>query len=155
VKKLILSGLCLGLSTLLACNNSASKVAPFVAQDLHQEVIEFPNVKQWLVINYWASWCQPCRQEIPELNALSQNNAQVRVVGINSDGLALEPLTAQANELGIEYQVLTSDPRAKLGISKLAGIPATFLVSPKGYLHGPLLGAQTQATLQAKIDTLN
>ena len=41
---------------------------------------------QWVVINYWAQWCKPCIEEIPELNALDQKYEQVTVLGVNYDG---------------------------------------------------------------------
>jgi thiol-disulfide isomerase/thioredoxin len=42
---------------------------------------------RWIVLNYWAEWCKPCREEIPELNQLSRELAdRVAVLGINYDG---------------------------------------------------------------------
>jgi thiol-disulfide isomerase/thioredoxin len=46
---------------------------------------------QWVVINYWAIWCKPCIQEIPELNALNEL-PEVTVLGVNYDGAAAEEL---------------------------------------------------------------
>jgi thiol-disulfide isomerase/thioredoxin len=45
---------------------------------------------QWLIINYWAEWCAPCRKEIPELNELHHDGADAGVVvlGVNFDGCA-------------------------------------------------------------------
>ena len=42
---------------------------------------------QWLLINYWAEWCGPCRTEIPELNALSETEQGLAVLGVNFDEL--------------------------------------------------------------------
>ena len=48
---------------------------------------------QWLLINYWAEWCGPCRKEIPELNRLAQHpQAAVQVLGVNYDGVQGEAL---------------------------------------------------------------
>ena len=63
---------------------------------------------QWLVINYWAEWCGPCRTEIPELNALEkQLKAQsVQVLGVNFDALQGEKLSRAAQDMGITFTVL-------------------------------------------------
>ena len=41
---------------------------------------------EWLFINYWAEWCKPCIEEIPQLNALDSTYDQVTVLGVNYDG---------------------------------------------------------------------
>ena len=50
---------------------------------------------QWLVINYWAEWCKPCRTEIPELNrlAVALEGQGARVLGVNFDALQGEALS--------------------------------------------------------------
>src|SRR5690606_11211450 len=56
--------------------------------DQHGAVVTPQSLQgQWLVINYWAEWCAPCRKEIPELNALPEHIDGVRVLGVNFDGL--------------------------------------------------------------------
>ena len=58
---------------------------------------------QWLVINYWAEWCGPCRKEVPELNRLAEElQAQpVRVLGVNFDVLQGEELNQAIAAVGI------------------------------------------------------
>jgi len=65
---------------------------------------------QWLVINYWAEWCGPCRTEVPELNALDSARDDVTVLGVNFDGLQGDELAAAADDLGIAFRVLSVDP---------------------------------------------
>ena len=55
-----------------------------------------PN--QWNVVNYWAIWCKPCREEIPELNQLNQID-NVVVLGVNFDRKVGEALVSDAAEL--------------------------------------------------------
>ena len=56
------------------------------------EISPQETTNNWIVINYWAEWCSPCRQEIPELNRLSVllNETNVRVVGVNYDDYLCE-----------------------------------------------------------------
>ena len=55
---------------------------------------------QWVVINYWAQWCKPCIEEIPYLNTLDRDYAQVTVLGVNYDGASGADLEQQRKTLG-------------------------------------------------------
>jgi thiol-disulfide isomerase/thioredoxin len=72
-----------------------------------------------LVINFWATWCAPCRREIPLLEALSENwaNRGVQVVGIAVDHL--DEVTSYAHRLGIRYPILIGDQDALDAASSL------------------------------------
>jgi thiol-disulfide isomerase/thioredoxin len=62
-----------------------------------------------LVINFWATWCEPCRREIPLLKALRREN---RGIGLEVVGIAIDqpdPVRKLANDLGIEYPVLVGE----------------------------------------------
>lgn len=100
----------------------------------------------WTVINYWAVWCAPCREEIPELNALAREHADtVRVFGVNYDGATGEVLQKAITDLGIEFPVLSVDPQPALGIARPQALPVTLLIKPDGSLLEVLLGPQTAA----------
>lgn len=104
---------------------------------------------RWLLINYWAEWCEPCRDEIPELNALHHRRHEVAVVGVNFDGASGAKLNALIDRMGIEFPVLAEDPQALWGYEPPSGLPMTVLIDPHGALHGQLHGPQTQETLLA------
>lgn len=109
-----------------------------------------PNQKatHWTVINYWAKWCAPCREEIPELNAFAARHADsVKVLGVNYDGLQGEALTNDINALQIEFPVLLSDPHNILGIARPTALPSTVIISPDGVVTEILLGPQTEQSL--------
>jgi len=103
---------------------------------------------KWVVINYWAEWCEPCREEIPEFNRLGSEHAEKLVVlSIPFDNLTPEELTAQVARMGIEYRTLTADPAALLGLSKPTVLPATYLMKPDGSFFKELLGTQTEESI--------
>ncbi|MEJ2089801.1 MAG: TlpA disulfide reductase family protein [Gammaproteobacteria bacterium] len=97
---------------------------------------------RWLIINYWAEWCAPCRKEIPELNRLHAERASsgVVVLGVNYDGLTGDKLTTLAKEMGIEFPVLVEDPRQRWGVAPPAGLPSTLHIGPHGQLADVLVG---------------
>lgn len=111
---------------------------------------------QWLVINYWAEWCAPCRSEIPELNALAEqmDGQPVTVLGVNFDGLQGAELNKAAQALGIEFRVLAEDPAPRFGLPRAEVLPVTFIIDGRGHMRERLLGEQTAAGLKARLTTL-
>lgn len=111
---------------------------------------------QWLVINYWAEWCGPCRTEIPELNALAgQLETQpVGVFGVNFDGLQGDELARAAQALGIEFTVLAQDPAERYQLPPSEALPVTYIVDDRGKVRERLLGEQSAEGLSARLQAL-
>lgn len=111
---------------------------------------------QWLVINYWAEWCGPCRREIPELNALARqlDGQGVRILGVNFDALQGAPLGKATEQMGIEFTVLAQNPAQHFGLPPSRVLPATFIVDGQGRLREQLHGEQTAAGLVARLQAL-
>lgn len=105
--------------------------------------------EQWLVINYWAQWCAPCRKETPQLNRLQERlqHKGVRVLGVNYDQLQGEELLADSQLLGIVFTVLSDDPALRFNLPAAQGLPATYIVDPQGQLVSQLQGEQTEQSL--------
>jgi len=102
---------------------------------------------QWVVINYWASWCTPCIKEIPELNALDAQYPEVTVLGVNYDGASGAELEQQRQQLGIIFASLAADPAAQLGKPRPVVLPTTLILDPTGQLVATLVGPQTLDSL--------
>ena len=114
----------------------------------------------WLVVNYWAEWCGPCRHEIPELNQLDGDSAgadesvSVKVIGVNYDGLRDQKLADVSTRMGIEFAVLAEDPRVRWGQEAPAVLPSTYIVAPGGDFVETLVGPQTRVGILSRIETL-
>ena len=107
----------------------------------------------WLLINYWAEWCAPCRDEIPELNELHEmrQGHGVEVFGVNYDEVRGEKLVELMQEMDIRFPVLIEDPRARWGYEQPAVLPTTIVIGPNGGLHSQLHGPQTLEALLSAI----
>lgn len=112
--------------------------------------------KHWLVINYWAEWCGPCRTEIPELNALATQlkDKQVSVFGVNFDGLQGDDLKSASKALGIGFTVLAQDPADHYDLPHSEALPVTYIIDDKGKVRDTLLGEQTAAGVSKRLATL-
>lgn len=114
---------------------------------------QFADLKgRWLLVNYWAEWCRPCLEELPELNRFQRRFEKDAVVfAVNFDGLQGEQLKEQVARLGIEVAVLNEDPSTRLGFKRPEALPSTYVFSPDGKLQQVLQGEQTVETLAAAI----
>jgi len=100
------------------------------------------------VVNVWASWCVPCRQEHPALAELAKNPA-VRVVGINYKD---NPENARRflGSLGNPFAAIGIDPNGRAAIDwGVYGVPETFIVGPDGTIRYKHVGPLTPETLPA------
>lgn len=140
-KSLILFLFCI----LSACGQSE----PFGTDQYGVAIPESLLAEQWLVINYWAVWCAPCRKEVPQLNALHTELGEqgVRVFGVNYDKLQGDELLADSQQLNIDFPVLSHDPAARFKLPETRGLPATYIVNPQGILVDQLRGEQSKQSI--------
>lgn len=105
-----------------------------------------------ILVNYWAEWCKPCREEIPELNAFARENAgEVVLYGVNFDGATGESLQSQEAALGIAFDTLPSDPALTLDWPRPEGLPQTVVTNRDGKKRLMLSGTQTRESLNRAI----
>ena len=108
----------------------------------------------FVVINIWATWCPPCRKELPELAAFAKANEKnhIKVWGLSVDTDQSEgELALFAEEHGIGYPIFKVTPRSLASFGNIPGIPTTFLINPQGELVARHVGAITAAELGAMI----
>ena len=111
---------------------------------------------KWLVLNYWAEWCGPCRTEIPELNQLADQlkEKKIGVFGVNFDSVQGEELKGASEKLGIKFTVLAQDPAELFDLPRSEALPVTYIIDNKGKVREQLMGEQTAAGVQARLKAL-
>jgi len=126
----------------------------FSLQDIngkHHDIKDYAG--KWVVVNYWATWCPPCLEEIPELVAFHEKHRDrgAVVLGIDFEIIDKKYLKRFIDESFISYPVFQTKPSAKSPFGMVHGLPTTFLVSPTGEVVASKTGGVTQADLEESI----
>jgi len=106
-----------------------------------------------VLLNIWATWCVPCREEMPQLNALQAEigGADFEVVAINIDKGGPEKAKTFLEETKASDITLYTDPTGKLFATlKAVGMPTTLLIGREGREIGRLIGPADWASAEAK-----
>ena len=126
-----------------------------------------------VVVDFWATWCQPCIEEIPNFNTLHHEQSDNLVMlAITVESGSFDDVEPYIDELGIEYPVVMGDEDVVSGFGGLLGFPTTFVVTPDWKIYKRYLGqkadkkelieqdiidltAETEAPAQAEETTSN
>ena len=97
-------------------------------------MISMPALKGKVVfLNFWATWCGPCREEIPELIALqSKHKDKLVVVGASEDEAPPELVANFTKKMGINYSVIMSSPELENEYGGVAALPTSFIIDEQG-----------------------
>lgn len=106
---------------------------------------------KWVLVNFWASWCEPCRIEAPTIERFSrQNEGKVVVIGMDvkdETGAA----TKFAQEYGLSYELLHDGDGNRMDAYAIKALPESFLVDPEGNLALIARGVIDKAYLDQQV----
>jgi thiol-disulfide isomerase/thioredoxin len=107
-------------------------------------------------IDFWATWCPPCRQMIPGLVELHEAYADqgLVIVGVSLDRQGPEVVRAFNEEFGVDYTSLMGDEAIVSAFGGIEGIPTSFLIDREGRIVEKHVGYVSKRNLQAEIEPL-
>jgi thiol-disulfide isomerase/thioredoxin len=132
--------------SLLAGAVMAEQPADFALPDMNGETHRLSDYRgKWVLVNYWATWCPPCLEELPELEVFHAHNAADRavVLGVNMEDIDLTELRAFIEQQFVSYPILIAGPRPKALLGQVPGLPTSFLVNREGQVVARQVGPVT------------
>ena len=106
---------------------------------------------QWLIVNFWATWCPPCLEEIPDLVAIKESRKDVQVIGIAMEYQDAKQVMQFADGMFVNYPIVLGDRKVSESVGQVDGLPTTFIYDPQGRLAERHLGKITRKQLERVI----
>lgn len=144
------------LFALLALSAPVSAAVNFALPDVNGVTHKLSDYRgKWVMVNYWATWCGPCLEEIPMLSEFHtrHKDKDAVVLGVNAENIGIEELREFADEHFITYPVLRGDTNDESPLGPIYGLPTTFVISPDGEIATIHLGSVTGAALEDFIES--
>lgn len=132
------------------------KAPNFAWKDASGKTVGFDKFhKKVTVLNFWATWCAPCRKEIPDLIAIHNEMAEkgVQVIGVSVDrgGDVLEKVRKFTTDYKITYPIVIDNGELQQIYGSIRAIPTTFIINSEGKVVEMIVGLRTKEAFLEKI----
>jgi thiol-disulfide isomerase/thioredoxin len=109
--------------------------ADFVLTDSNGRAHRLSDYRgKWLIVNFWATWCPPCLEEIPDLVALKEARKDVQVLGVAMEFQDSKQVLQFAEGMFVNYPIILGSNKDADQVGSVPGLPTTFFFNPKGKL---------------------
>jgi thiol-disulfide isomerase/thioredoxin len=145
----------LAVLLLLAAGNAAAQ--EFVFRDMHGQAQRLSDYRgKWVLVNFWATWCPPCLEEVPDLVALHEAHKKTDLVVI---GVALDSSRESVVEFvakkHVSYPVVMGDYELAEQVGEVNALPTSYLFDPSGKLVSYQEGMLTRESVESYIKSRN
>jgi peroxiredoxin len=129
----------------------------FVLQDLSGRTVRLSDYAgKAVLLNFWATWCPPCKAELPDLVDLQNTHGGDRftVIGVSLDQTGVDGVRAFVNDQGLNYPVLMGNEDVVIQYGNFRGIPTTFLLNAEHELERRYSGLVTRKMVESDLSHL-
>jgi peroxiredoxin len=144
------------IAVLAACGAAVSRPASvqtapdFTVKDIEGKTITLAGLKGKVVlVNFWATWCPPCREEIPDFVAFYNENKDrgLEIVGLSVDKMTAAELKPFVAHFKMSYPVALATSKIVRDFDPGDAIPTTIIIDKKGVIRDKQVGGMDRATL--------
>ncbi|OGT16652.1 MAG: thioredoxin [Gallionellales bacterium RIFOXYB12_FULL_54_9] len=142
---------CIGL---MLCLPLYSPAADFVLQDMQGKTQRLSDYRgKWVLVNFWATWCPPCLNELPELDALhkAHKDKDLAVIGIAMEYASAKVVSNFVKKHGLSYPIVLGNSKILAQIGDLEVLPTSYLYNPNGEKVSYQAGEVTREMIESYI----
>ena len=128
--------------------------AGFSVEDIQGKTHRLEDYRgKWVLVNFWAIWCPPCQNEIPELNSLhdAHKDNDLVVISIAMDSGSRNKVAEFSQAHGVSYPVVMGNRKIAAQIGELDVLPTSFMYSPNGEQVSYQAGEITRESVETYI----
>ena len=116
--------------------DAPASVVPLTMETIDGELLDLSDLRGKVVlVNFWATWCGPCREEIPYFASLTERYPEhLVVIGVSEDAGGVDMVEAFADQYGVNYPIVMSTPEIKRAFPGVFALPTSFVVDPDGQM---------------------
>lgn len=128
-------GLVAALCLLMASMNSAKAGGEFVLTDMRGQQHRLSGYQgKWVLVNYWATWCPPCLEEVPDLVMLydQYKDQNLMVIGVAQEYKTSQEVAEFADDMMMSYPIVLGNKSVNDQIGPSEILPTTYIYNPQG-----------------------
>lgn len=138
-------------------NNSGQLAYEFEAEDMDGNTVKLSDYRgKKVLLNFWASWCPPCRVEMPHLKEFSTSQEEVSVLGVNvtTSETDLSNVQSFLDEFDVEYTNVYGTQKM-VNLYRVQSLPTSYIIDTQGVVQERIVGPVTQDSLTTKFDLID
>lgn len=106
---------------------------------------------KWVIVNFWATWCPPCLEEIPDLVGIFESRKDVQVFGVAMEFQDAKQVLQFAEGMFVNYPIVLGDEKVAASFGGIKGLPTTLIYDPRGELASRHAGKVTRKQIEELI----
>ncbi len=125
----------------------------FIFKDMQNKIQRLSDYNgKWVLVNFWATWCPPCLEEIPDLVEMynARKATDFVVIGIAMTS-SKDSVLSFAKQMGISYPIVMGDDKSAAQIGRIDALPTSYLYDPTGKLVSYQAGMITREAIESYI----
>lgn len=109
-----------------------------------------------VVVDFWATWCAPCRASMPHLSSMQQRYGKqgLAVIGLSVDETGPAPVKRFANDLGVKFTIAMANDEVLDAYGPIRSIPTTFFINRKGTIVRRVVGYIDSETMDGYVQEI-